>query len=235
MRSALSVITDELCQNAAGRLRVDERDLEAEQPAARLLVDQTDVVGLEPSELGGRDRRPRTRRGACPGPRLARNFPTGVSGPERLRAARSGTSPTRSDAASTPWSSTRSRCSSVAPKSVGVDERSRRRDRRRRSRRDGAVHRTVPLVLQDRVDELALPFALHPLVLDEVRLEAHAELLEHPRRRRCCAPRAGRSRGGSPMPEGPVEQRARGLGRVALALVCRDRRMKPISPSCAPR
>src|SRR6476646_2099259 len=53
MRSALSVITHELCQNAAGRLRMDERDLQAEHPPARLLVDQDHVEGLEPIELGG--------------------------------------------------------------------------------------------------------------------------------------------------------------------------------------
>src|SRR5919197_3625507 len=51
-----------------------------------------------------------------PGPRFARNLPTGVSAP---REARSSTrlSPTRTAAASTPCSGTRSRCSSSAPKS----------------------------------------------------------------------------------------------------------------------
>jgi len=44
----------------------------------------------------------------------------------------------------------------------------------------GPCQRPVrPLAGEDRVDELALPLALDPLVLDEVRLAAHAELLEH--------------------------------------------------------
>src|SRR5262249_42957695 len=51
-----------------------------------------------------------------PGPRLARNFPTGVSPPS---AASSSTrpEPTRIDAASTPCSGTAARCSTRAPSS----------------------------------------------------------------------------------------------------------------------
>jgi len=39
----------------------------------------------------------------------------------------------------------------------------------------------APLSLEKRVDELALPLILHPLVLDEMGLETHAELLEDAR------------------------------------------------------
>ena len=52
MRS-LAAISNELCQNAAGRLGVDERDLEPEQPPAGRFVDQEHVVGLQAGELGG--------------------------------------------------------------------------------------------------------------------------------------------------------------------------------------
>src|SRR5579871_115325 len=51
MRSA-SLIGDELCQNSAGRLRVDERHLESEEAVTRLLVDQPGAVGAQPGELG---------------------------------------------------------------------------------------------------------------------------------------------------------------------------------------
>src|SRR6185312_11003512 len=51
MRS-MSLIADELCQNAAGRIRVDEPDLQAEHPAPRRFVDELDPVGLQPGELG---------------------------------------------------------------------------------------------------------------------------------------------------------------------------------------
>src|SRR6185436_17212386 len=52
MRS-LAAISDELCQNATGRLRVDERDLEAEQSPARGLVHELDASGLQTLELRG--------------------------------------------------------------------------------------------------------------------------------------------------------------------------------------
>src|SRR5262249_20070383 len=100
---------------------------------------------------------------------------------------------------------------------------SRRRDGRRwprtrrgpppRRRDGGSLAR--PLALQDRVHELALPLALHPLVLDELALEAHPELLEHA---------GGRGVTGlgptdhavKPGGERPVEDRAGRLRRVAL-------------------
>src|SRR6478672_3478331 len=77
----------------------------------------------------------------------------------------------------------------------------------------------APLLLEDRVDELALPFVLHPLVLDEVCLEAHAELLEDPRG-------AGVARLGAAdhavqpeRAERERQQRGGGLGRLSVALV----------------
>ena len=51
--------------------------------------------------------------------------------------------------------------------------------------RDRAAHALlrVPLTVEDREDELALPLALDPLVFDEVRLAPQAELFEHAGRR----------------------------------------------------
>src|SRR5579884_492912 len=46
-----SVISDELCQNSAGRIRVHEPDLEAEQPAPRRLVDQLGACGARARQL----------------------------------------------------------------------------------------------------------------------------------------------------------------------------------------
>jgi hypothetical protein len=48
----MSVIADELCQNATGRLRVNEGDLETEQATPRCLVDQFDPVRPQARELG---------------------------------------------------------------------------------------------------------------------------------------------------------------------------------------
>jgi hypothetical protein len=52
MRSA--AIEDQLCQDPAGRLRVNERDLEAEEPETGLLVDQTDALPAQAVELRGK-------------------------------------------------------------------------------------------------------------------------------------------------------------------------------------
>src|SRR5581483_10332825 len=79
----------------------------------------------------------------------------------------------------------------------------------------------APLAVEHRVDELALPLALHELVLDQVRLAPHPELLE--------------DAGGGAVPglkatdhavelevfERDPQQGARGLGRVSPALVRR--------------
>jgi hypothetical protein len=47
----VSAIADELCQNAARRLGMDERDLQPEEAQAGLLVDQLGPLGLQPGEL----------------------------------------------------------------------------------------------------------------------------------------------------------------------------------------
>jgi len=49
----MSAIADELCQNAAGCLGMDERDLQPEQAAPGRFVDQLHPVGPQTSELGG--------------------------------------------------------------------------------------------------------------------------------------------------------------------------------------
>jgi hypothetical protein len=46
-------IAHQLCQNTPGCLRVDERDLEPEQPFAWTRVDQLDPIRLQTSELAG--------------------------------------------------------------------------------------------------------------------------------------------------------------------------------------
>ena len=78
---SVASIGHQLCQDPAGRLRMNERDLQPEQADARLLVDQLDAVGTQPAELG--EARSATAKATwCrPGPRLATNLPTGVSGP----------------------------------------------------------------------------------------------------------------------------------------------------------
>ena len=75
-------------------------------------------------------RRPRTRRGASPGPRLARKRPTGVSSPVGETSS-TRPAPTSTDAASTPSLGERRRCSTSRAKSrryvshrlVEVDDR----------------------------------------------------------------------------------------------------------------
>src|SRR6185503_13090345 len=49
---SVSVITDELCQNPAGRLGVEERDLQPEEPGPGLRVDQAGALGAQAGELG---------------------------------------------------------------------------------------------------------------------------------------------------------------------------------------
>ena len=118
MRS-VEAITHELCQNAAGRLRMNERDLQPEQPAARRLVDQLAPRQRAAGRAPRRDLRPRRRRDACPGLAWRGTLPTGVSGPSGCSSS-IREAPTRSDAASTPWSSTVSRCSTVGAEQRGV-------------------------------------------------------------------------------------------------------------------
>src|SRR3954451_8072033 len=82
MRS-LSAIADQLCQNAAGRLRVDERHLQPEEAAARRLVDQQDIVGLQPRQLDA-DVGDGEGDVVHPGTALGEEAPDGRLGGERL-------------------------------------------------------------------------------------------------------------------------------------------------------
>src|ERR1700722_19510059 len=52
MRS-LSLIGHQLCQNTAGRLRMNERDLQSEEASAGCLVDQPGALRGEPCQLCG--------------------------------------------------------------------------------------------------------------------------------------------------------------------------------------
>src|SRR3954447_5572177 len=76
-----------------------------------------------------------------------------------------------------------------------------------------------PLPVEERVDELALPLALDPLVLDEKRLAPHTELLEHPRG----AEIAGLGPADQAVPAHRLERnrqdRPRDFCRIAAALV----------------
>ena len=95
---------------------MDERDLQAEQAAARLGVDQLGAGRRRARRARRRCRRPRRRRGACPA-RAARGSDRRACRPPSARAARSGCSPTRSEAASTPCSAT-----TVAVLELGAEE-----------------------------------------------------------------------------------------------------------------
>ena len=77
----------------------------------------------------------------------------------------------------------------------------------------------APLPVEDRVDELALPLALDPLVLDEVRLAPQAELFEHPRRRGVPRLQPANHPVQAEAVEGDTEERPRRLGREAMAAV----------------
>ena len=114
MRS-VGAIAHELCQNAAGRLGMDERDLQAEEPEAGRLVDQLHPGGAQPLELGAEIvdlEGDVVHAGAA----LREELPDRRVVAER-REQLDRDAPTRSDAASTPCSATVSRCSSAAPKS----------------------------------------------------------------------------------------------------------------------
>src|SRR5690349_7881992 len=81
-----------------------------------------------------------------------------------------------------------------------------------------------PLRREEGIDQLALPFALHPLVLDEVRLETHAELLEHARRGGVARLGAADQPVAAHRLEHERQQRPRRLGRVPPSLTGRVER-----------
>ena len=101
---------------------MDERDLEPEEAAVRLLVDQLDALLGEFGELRARGRSPRRRRGACPGRGWRGTCPTGVSSPSDASSS-TRLSPTRTAAASTPCVGNR-----VAVLDLGTEETSIRVD-----------------------------------------------------------------------------------------------------------
>src|SRR4051794_38019130 len=77
----------------------------------------------------------------------------------------------------------------------------------------------APLAGEDRVDRLARPLAFDPVVLEQVRLLAHAEPLEHAHRRRVARLDARRDAVQVIAAERELEHRRGRLGRVAVALV----------------
>src|SRR5690349_371815 len=81
------------------------------------------------------------------------------------------------------------------------------------------VARYAPLSSEDRVDRLARPFALDHLGLDQVRLLAHAEPLEHAHRRRVARLDAGADAVQPVRAEREFDDRLGRLGRVAMTLV----------------
>ena len=100
---------------------MDERDLEPEQAAVRLLVDQLDALLGEVVEL--RCRSFTSYATWCmPGPALREELADGVSSPSGASSS-TRLSPTRTAAASTPCSATVSRCSTLGAEEppVGVE------------------------------------------------------------------------------------------------------------------
>src|SRR4051795_146714 len=79
--------------------------------------------------------------------------------------------------------------------------------------------RCAPLSSEDRVDRLARPFALDELGLDQVRLLAHAEPLEHAHRRRVARLDAGADAVQAVGAERELDDCLGRLGRVAVTLV----------------
>src|SRR4051812_42843905 len=77
----------------------------------------------------------------------------------------------------------------------------------------------APLSSENRVDRLALPLALDPLVLDQVRLLAHPEPLEHGRGARVARLEPADHAVQIVGLERKLEHRLGRLGRVAVALV----------------
>ena len=107
-----SATRNHLRENAVDGIGMDERDLEAEQPTSRNGVDQLRTRRLELLERASRESSVPSATWCIPGPRRARKRPTGVSSPVGLTSSKR-LSPTSSDAASTPCSTSGSRCSSL--------------------------------------------------------------------------------------------------------------------------
>src|SRR5690349_10713023 len=79
--------------------------------------------------------------------------------------------------------------------------------------------RCAPLSSEDRVDRLALPLPLDPLRLDQMRLLAHAQPLEHAHRRRVARLDAAVDAVQAVRVEREPDDRLGRLGRVAVTLV----------------
>ena len=206
MRSG-SAIAHELCQNSAGRLRMDERDLQPEEPAARGLVDQACTGPPQPLELGA-DVGDLERNVVQAWASLRQEPPDRRLGPQGSQELDPPGAGTQRDGVDTLL------LEAVAMLDLRLEQpRIRldrlRRDRRPRSRRGASLG---PFAVQDRVDELALPLALDPFVLDEVRPRGASRASRAHGRSRCFALRCGRSRGG-----------ARDLRRPSRAVVSRPR------------
>src|SRR3954471_7503429 len=85
--------------------------------------------------------------------------------------------------------------------------------------KSATLARCAPLSSEDRVDRLAAPLALAPLVLDEVRLLTHAEPLEHAHRPRVARLDAAVDAVQAVRVERELDDRLGRLGRVAVTLV----------------
>src|SRR3954471_2758327 len=79
--------------------------------------------------------------------------------------------------------------------------------------------RCAPLSSEDRVDRLARPLALDPVVLDQVCLLTHAKPLEHAHRRRVARLDAAADAVQPVRAERELDDRLGRLGRVAVTLV----------------
>lgn len=78
-----------------------------------------------------------------------------------------------------------------------------------------------PLAFEDRVDEFALPFAFHELVLDKMSFQAHSELLEYAGRAFVPSFKETRYSVKTQLAEGDVEEVTRGLGGISIPLMVR--------------
>ena len=126
----------DLREDAVDGVGMDKGDLQAEEAAAWARRRSARRPRRRARRARRRRRRPRRR---CDGRRARAWRGSGRPACRRrsARAARSGSRRRAPTAASTPWSGTSSRCSSVAAEQARVRRRRPRRGRRRRRRRDG--------------------------------------------------------------------------------------------------